>query len=503
MPNETEAIDEILRIGAAYIRVSDERQDEFSPTSQLKKIRERAAHDRVLIPDEHVFYDDGISGRSTRKREDFARMISLAKSKEKPFTVIYVWKFSRFARSQEDSIVLKSHLKRMGIDVVSVSEPIPDGPFGSLIERVIEWSDEYYSINLGVEVKRGLEEKFDRGEPTQPAPFGYINKDKTYVPDEESGSADVIREVFSRFINGDGVREIASSLTSRGICTRRGKPIDNRWVKYVLRNPTYAGMMRRRTGGKRLHGSTRIGLTDVAIVKGKWEPIISEDDWARVQQILDEMESKYAKHARRDKPIMFALKGLVRCSACGGTLVYGAHGARDGEKGSLQCHNYSRGSCTVSHSIKISTIEQTVIDGLKAAVDSLDFEILPSDKRSKANSYKDYNKMIEVENKRLDRAKQAFLAEIDTLEQYAANKKDIERRIKEINKLKDAEKEESVDVKAFAKKVSDVLVYVDSASVDDADKNELLHTIIDKIVFNRGNGSVAIYFKDPIISKSN
>ena len=34
---------DLLRIGAAYIRVSDERQDEYSPDSQLKKIREYAA----------------------------------------------------------------------------------------------------------------------------------------------------------------------------------------------------------------------------------------------------------------------------------------------------------------------------------------------------------------------------------------------------------------------------------------------------------------------------
>ena len=48
-------MEELLKIGAAYIRVSDERQDEFSPTSQLKKIREHAAKEGYLIPDEYVF----------------------------------------------------------------------------------------------------------------------------------------------------------------------------------------------------------------------------------------------------------------------------------------------------------------------------------------------------------------------------------------------------------------------------------------------------------------
>ena len=56
-------MDDLLRIGSAYIRVSDERQDEYSPDSQLKKIREYAAKEGYAIPDEYVFYDDGISGK--------------------------------------------------------------------------------------------------------------------------------------------------------------------------------------------------------------------------------------------------------------------------------------------------------------------------------------------------------------------------------------------------------------------------------------------------------
>ena len=95
-------MDDLLRIGSAYIRVSDERQDEYSPDSQLKKIREYAAKEGYIIPDEYVFYDDGISGRSVKKRDDFNRMITLAREKTHPFDKIYVWKFSRFARNQEE-----------------------------------------------------------------------------------------------------------------------------------------------------------------------------------------------------------------------------------------------------------------------------------------------------------------------------------------------------------------------------------------------------------------
>ena len=65
-------------------------------------------------------------------------MIGLAKGSDHPVDCILVWKFSRFARNQEESIVYKSLLKKQhNVDVISISEPLADGPFGSLIERII------------------------------------------------------------------------------------------------------------------------------------------------------------------------------------------------------------------------------------------------------------------------------------------------------------------------------------------------------------------------------
>ena len=57
---------DLFKIGAAYIRVSDERQDEYSPDSQLKKIREYAGREGYQIPDEYIYYDDGIIGNQNR-----------------------------------------------------------------------------------------------------------------------------------------------------------------------------------------------------------------------------------------------------------------------------------------------------------------------------------------------------------------------------------------------------------------------------------------------------
>ena len=147
------------KTGAIYIRVSTDKQEELSPDAQLRLLMDYAKNNHTDIPMEYIFQDNGISGRKANKRPAF----QLAKSKEHPIDTIIVWKFSRFARNQEESIVYKSLLKKNNVDVVSVSEPLIDGPFGSLNERIIEWMDEYYSIRLSGEVMRGMTQNALRG----------------------------------------------------------------------------------------------------------------------------------------------------------------------------------------------------------------------------------------------------------------------------------------------------------------------------------------------------
>ena len=108
-------------------------------------------------------------------------------------------------RNQEESIVYKSLLRRQcGIDVLSVSEPRLDGPFGSLIERIIEWMDEYYSIRLSDEVKRGMTEKALRGGYQARPPLGYRiaerGKPPVIVPEE----AKIVRLIFRNTSKNNG-----------------------------------------------------------------------------------------------------------------------------------------------------------------------------------------------------------------------------------------------------------------------------------------------------------
>lgn len=488
-------MDDLLKIGAAYIRVSDERQDEYSPDSQLKKIREYAAKEGYIIPDEFVFYDDGISGRNVKKRDDFNRMIAIAKEKTHPFDIIYVWKFSRFARNQEQSILYKNLLKKQGVSVVSVSETIPDGTFGTLIERIIEWMDEFYSINLGAEVQRGMTEKISRGEPVVAPPYGYKMGDNVYVPDED-GSADIVREIFDRYASGEKQRAIAMALGERGVRTRQGNKPDNRWVEYILRNPAYVGKLRYSTGGIRAVSRKDYENENIMVVDAHHEPLISMELWEKVQKMLDDQKKKYPKYARREQPIDYILKGLVRCSSCGGTLTMSSATSGKAKTRTLQCHNYARGQCSVSHSVTIPKLDSALLAGLEIAIGERQFDIIPVKPKRATPTDVDYDKLIEVEERRLARAREAYLAEIDTLEQYKAHKLAVEARIKELEAKRDKGNVEKIDIDAYTKKVAGVLEFIKSDAATPKAKNEALHTIIETIVYEKAENNLAIYFHD-------
>ena len=488
-------MDDLLRIGAAYIRVSDERQDEYSPDSQLKKIREYAAKEGYMIPDEYVFYDDGISGRSVKKRDDFKRMIATAKEKTHPFDVIYVWKFSRFARNQEEAIVYKSLLAKHMVSVVSVSEPLPEGHFGALQERIIEWMDEFYSINLSGEVKRGMTEKASRGEPTCAPPFGYIMREGKYYPDEESGRANIVREVFTLYSNGVKQREIALILSNKGIRTRYGKKPENRWVDYMLHNSCYIGKIRWCTDGTKSVSKRKLDNENIMVVDGHHKPLISMELWEKVQKMLEAQKRAYPKYAKKEQQVDYMLKGLVRCSACGGSLAAGGSSGKAKVR-CLQCCNYSRGSCRTSHSITIPKIEAAFVEGLKQAVEEKQFPIIPSTpKKSNPNSI-DFDKLIAVEERRLARAKEAYLAEIDTIEQYAINKKEITARIDDLKARRDKEIVKEIDFDVFADKVAGIVEFIEREDVTPSAKNEALHNIIEKIVYEKKDSNIAIFFRD-------
>ena len=186
-----------MSIAAAYIRVSTDEQTDYSPSAQLADIREYARANGYLIPDEFIFLDEGISGKRADKRPAFQNMIRQARKKSNRIEVILVHKFDRFARNKEDSVLYKALLKKDGVRVISVREPIPqDDKFAVIYESMLEAMAEYYSLNLAEEVNKTMLKKAQMGEWQATAPFGYRSENKSLaiVPEE----AKMVRYIFEQ-----------------------------------------------------------------------------------------------------------------------------------------------------------------------------------------------------------------------------------------------------------------------------------------------------------------
>ena len=280
---------------AAYIRVSTEDQMEFSPDSQLRSIQAYALNHHIELLPAHIYLDEGISGRNASKRPAFLQMIADAQKKPHPFDLILLWKFSRFARNRQDSIFYKSMLRReCGIDVISITEPLSPDPTSILIEALLEAMDEYYSVNLAQEVRRGMNEKFRRGGIVSIPPFGYTARDGQFIIVPEQ--ACWVRRIFDSYLNGISIPSIAKELQTAGVRTIRGNPFDGRGVRYILGNPVYTGQMRRHlehhTASSSL-SSDRFHMDDhMTCVVGTHPPIISRKIFLQTQTLLMRTKKK-------------------------------------------------------------------------------------------------------------------------------------------------------------------------------------------------------------------
>lgn len=478
-----------MKTACAYIRVSTDKQEELSPDAQKRLIIDYAKKNNLSLINDNIFIENGISGKKADKRPQFMRMIGHAKSKEHPFDVILVWKFSRFARNQEESIVYKSLLKKCNVEVVSISEPLVDGPFGSLIERIIEWMDEYYSIRLSGEVLRGMTEKALRGGYQSTLPLGYkMNKD-TGIPYIYEGEAVIVRKIYKDYIAGHSYLEIARELNSLGYKTKRGATFEGRTVEYILENPFYHGVVRWNRQKHDDHTIKDIG--DWILAEGKHEALIDKDTWDEVQHLIALRSRPYK--ARASGHMKHWLGGIVKCSDCGASLMAGLNATR------YQCGNYNKGKCLHSHYIKTTTLEQAVYEALEKILDgtcSLHYELKKSTAK---NSIKSDKEVILEQIKRLGakeaRIKQAYRDGIDTLEEYKENKELLNNERLSLEKqLSEFIDDTDNSTNEMLSNISSVLSIIKDTSKDTLTRANAIRSIVDHIIYDKENDKLEVYF---------
>jgi len=343
-----------------YARVSSDRQDvDLSISAQLRALREYAKNNNFDIIRE--FIDEAETGRTTA-RPAFREMTSLARHPEKPFEIILVWKFSRFARSREDSIVYKAMLRKNGVQVISINEPRDDSPTGRLLEAIIESLDEFYSDNLGEEVTRGMRESASRGfYLSSKPPYGYVKirardgeKERTKLQIEPNQAA-IVASIFQDIIAGKGITEIVKDLNLKGIASPKGRGWGKSGVRIILRNEAYTGTLVYGRNSKR-------GLEPLRI-ENACPSIISRSVFNQAQELIKERTFKAIHPKRASSP--FLLSGITFCGHCGKALT--GQVAKSGKFAYYVCGTLNKkgaGSCP-AHYHNSRVFEQKVVQTIK------------------------------------------------------------------------------------------------------------------------------------------
>ena len=284
----------------------------------------------------------------------------------------------------------------------------------------------------------------------------------------------------------------ARQLAAEGVRTEFGNAPDNRFVEYMLHNPAYIGKLRYSHDGRGMYERTSVPNENAYLVDGQHEPIVEKELWDAVQAKMEQGEKGRRKWQRKDQPVDFMLKGIVRCSSCGSTLVYGG-----GPCPFLQCHKYSRGNCGTSHALSVAKANRLIIAYLQQAAETLTFPVAPHTVKH-SRSGPDYDHLISVEQTKLRRVQDAYESGIDSLEEYARKKQRLLDGIAELQAKAAVAAEEAqtqqLDPIVFRKKVLDVLAVLQSPDSTEALKGEALRSIVSYIVYNKPAQRLEVYF---------
>jgi len=491
---------EVRKKAAIYIRVSTDKQEELSPDAQKRFLLDYAQKNQILVPEEFIFLEEGgISGKSAKKRPQFLKMIALAKSQEHPFDLILVWKFSRFARNQEESIVYKSMLKKDQVEVISVSEPLIEGPFGTLIERIIEWMDEYYSVRLSGEVFRGMSENARRGNFQASPPLGYSIPYHKAIPVIVEEEAAIVRLIFWKYVKeGMSAGNIALSLNQMGFRTASGKSFEKRSVEYILQNSFYKGEV----CWNRYQNETKKEKRkeEWIVRKGHHPAIISEELFEKAQERYQ--EEYHPKQTRASASYKHWLSGLIKCSVCGRTLSYNRVERKGKNYSYFQCYGYMKKLCTKSHAISEKRVVPVVLEALQEINCYKDkFERQESEAQKFEELEENPAILIQTQLEKLKgkekRISEAYMNGIDSLKEYKTKKQALQEERtaleKQLEQLLPENQNETKEKKnVFA--VSGIVEVIESENFSNIQKNEAIRSIVERIIYDKANEKIVVYY---------
>lgn len=306
-----------LRV-AAYARVSSDSADQLnSYLAQVdfytKYISSR--EDWELVD---IYADEGISGLDARKRDEFNRMIADCRAGK--IDRVLVKSTSRFARNTTDYIQYVRELLRLGISVSFEKENIDTGKMTSeqiaqIYGAFSQMESTSHSSNMRVSVRMRMEKGLFI--PSS-VPFGYrlAGQDLEIVPEE----AEVVRYIFSAYLSGQGAVDITQELNRRKAIHRHDRELwQTSSVQYILTNVSYTGDM----VWQKSFATDTIPFQQVRnhgekpkyLVTNAHPPIVSKEDFQRVQALMALRREQFAGDGPKPQPSLYSKR--IVCGGCG------------------------------------------------------------------------------------------------------------------------------------------------------------------------------------------
>lgn len=227
-----------------YARYSSHNQTECSIEGQLKVCYEYARQNKLNVIHEYI---DRAQTGTNDNREQFQKM--LADSERKYFQGVLVYQLDRFGRGDVVDAINEYKLNKNGVEVISAKENFTNDPSGNLMKGVIRSINKYYSDELSVKVRRGMDLNADKcyyNGGSVPlglklkvieelnGSFGKTIKKKKFVIDEET--APIVRKIFEMYSRGSTIVQIKQYLETKGLKYSSCK------IRTVLGNKKYIGI---------------------------------------------------------------------------------------------------------------------------------------------------------------------------------------------------------------------------------------------------------------------
>ena len=299
------------------------------------------------------YIDEGISGGTTKKRDDFNRMIADAKAG--CFDFIITKEISRFSRSTLDSIQYTQLLLDYNVGVFFQNDNINTLDSDSEFRLVVMAGVAQDEIRkLSERIKFGFRQSIKNGRVLgNDKLYGYDKKDCVMTINERE--AEIVRIIFDLYANhGLGIRKISQRLYEMGYTSREGNPFNQLTIRHMLENPKYKGWycgnktqsLDYRTKKKAfLDESEWIMYPDPTI-----PAIVTEELWDRANALYKERSKQMKSHANgASYHNRYPYSGKIYCEEHGTTYHRQILENKSGRKEVWQCKVYrakGRAACS-------------------------------------------------------------------------------------------------------------------------------------------------------------